>query len=56
MNAPPTQQKRIAAFRESIADVHEGHFPERCLLVEMEAPFLDEVVRSIDSAPSNHQI
>src|SRR6266480_1283667 len=41
------QQERIAAFREYIADVQEGRFPERSHLVEMEAPLLDEVVREI---------
>ena len=41
------QAERIAAFREYIADVIEGRFPERCHLVEMDAQFLDEVVRSI---------
>ena len=46
-------KQRIAAFRETIADVHEGRFPERCHLVEMEAPFLDEVVCAIGGAPSN---
>lgn len=45
------QQERIAAFREYIADVHAGRFPEQCHLVEMEASFLDEVVRSIGGAP-----
>src|SRR5476651_1605248 len=40
------QQERIAAFREYIADVNEGRFPGRSHLVEMEAPLLDEVVRS----------
>ena len=44
------QQERLAAFREYIADVQEGRFPERGHLVEMEAPFLDEVVRSIGGA------
>ena len=44
------QQERIAAFREYIADVQEGRFPERSHLVEMESPFLDEVVRSIGGA------
>jgi 3-methyl-2-oxobutanoate hydroxymethyltransferase len=43
------QQERIGAFREYIADVKEGRFPERSNLVEMEAPLLDEVVRSITS-------
>ena len=41
------QQERLAAFREYIADVREGRFPERCHLVEMEAPLLDEVVRAL---------
>jgi 3-methyl-2-oxobutanoate hydroxymethyltransferase len=41
------QQERRAAFREYIADVNEGRFPERGHLVEMEAPLLDEVVRTI---------
>ena len=41
------QQERLAAFREYIADVHAGRFPERSHLVEMEAPLLDEVVRSL---------
>ena len=50
------QQERLAAFREYIADVQEGRFPERSHLVEMEAPFLDEVVRSIGSASSNNQV
>ena len=41
------QQERIAAFKEYIADVKEGRFPERSHLVEMDAQLLDEVVRSI---------
>ena len=41
------QQERLAAFREYIADVHAGRFPERSHLVEMEVPLLDEVVRSL---------
>jgi len=41
------QQERIAAFREYIADVHESRFPERGHLVEMEAPLLGEVMRSV---------
>ena len=41
------QQERLAAFREYIADVHAGRFPERSHLVEMEALLLDEVVRSL---------
>ena len=49
------QQERLAAFREYIADVHEGPFPERGHLVEMEAPLLDEVVRSLGGAPSANE-
>ena len=41
------QAERLAAFREYIADVHEDRFPERGHVVEMDAPLLDEVVRSI---------
>jgi 3-methyl-2-oxobutanoate hydroxymethyltransferase len=41
------QTERIAAFREYIADVNEGRFPERGHLVEMDARLLDEVMRSI---------
>ena len=48
------QQERIAAFREYIADVQEGRFPERSHLVEMEAPFLDEVVRAISGTSSSN--
>jgi 3-methyl-2-oxobutanoate hydroxymethyltransferase len=47
------QQERLAAFREYIADVNEGRFPERGHLVEMEAPFLDEVVRTIGGVGSH---
>lgn len=49
------QQERIAAFREYIADVNEGRFPGRGNLVEMEAPLLDEVLRSIGDGSSSHQ-
>src|SRR3989440_17237 len=41
------QEERIAAFREYIADVNEGSFPERVHLVEMDAQLLDEVGRSV---------
>jgi 3-methyl-2-oxobutanoate hydroxymethyltransferase len=41
------QEERIAAFREYIADVNEGRFPERCHLVEMDERLLDEVMGSI---------
>src|SRR5215218_6976810 len=35
------QQERIGAFREYIADVREGRFPERSHLVEMEPTLLE---------------
>jgi 3-methyl-2-oxobutanoate hydroxymethyltransferase len=38
------QQERLAAFREYIADVKEGRFPEHGHLVEMGTSLLDEVV------------
>lgn len=41
------QEERIAAFREYVADVKEGRFPERRHLVEMDTRLLDEVARSI---------
>ena len=41
------QEERIAAFREYIADVNEGRFPERGHLVEMDAQKLDDLARSI---------
>ncbi len=41
------QAERVAAFREYIADVNEARFPERSHLVEMDAQFLDEVMRTI---------
>ena len=44
------QAERVAAFREYIADVDAGRFPERCHLVEMDAQLLEEVVRSTPSA------
>ncbi len=46
------QQERAAAFREYVADVGEGRFPERAHLVEMEAPVFDEVVRALGGAPT----
>ncbi|HEY3899426.1 MAG TPA: 3-methyl-2-oxobutanoate hydroxymethyltransferase [Chthoniobacter sp.] len=42
------QQERIAAFGEYIADVQAGRFPERGHLVEMDAPLLEKVVRTLD--------
>lgn len=44
------QQERLAAFREYIADVQEGRFPERGHLVEMEEPLLNDVIQSISGA------
>ncbi len=41
------QQERLAAFREYVADVNEGRFPERNHLVEMDPFFLEEVVREV---------
>lgn len=42
------QQERIAAFREYIADVQGGRFPERCHLVEMEEETLQAVMKSLE--------
>lgn len=41
------QRERVAAFSEYIAEVKTGRFPERCHLVEMEAPLLEQVVKSL---------
>ena len=41
-----------ATCRETIADAHEGRFPERCQLMEMEMPYFDEVLPQIAGAPS----
>ena len=45
------QGERLAAFREYIADVQTGRFPERGHLVEMEAARLAEVVSSLGTEP-----
>jgi 3-methyl-2-oxobutanoate hydroxymethyltransferase len=42
------QRERVGAFREYIADVKEGRFPERSHLVAMEASLLEEVVRAVN--------
>jgi 3-methyl-2-oxobutanoate hydroxymethyltransferase len=47
------QAERLAAFREYIADVNEGRFPERGHLVEMETPLLDKVVRTLESTATS---
>jgi len=39
------QQERISAFREYIADVQNGQFPELSHLVEMDEALLDKVVK-----------
>ncbi len=46
------QQERISAFQEYVADVQNGNFPQACHQVEMAAPLLEEVIRSLgpDSA------
>ncbi len=36
------------------ADFRKGRFPERSHLMETEAPLLDEVVRSLGSAPAGN--
>ena len=41
------QQERLGAFREYVADVNEGRFPERSHLVEMDASLLEKVVREL---------
>jgi 3-methyl-2-oxobutanoate hydroxymethyltransferase len=50
------QQERINAFREYIADVKDGRFPERSHLVEMDSPLLDEVVRKIRGPAANETV
>jgi 3-methyl-2-oxobutanoate hydroxymethyltransferase len=42
------QRERIAAFSEYIADVKEGHFPERCHLVELDEELLRAVIDSVE--------
>ncbi len=44
------QAERLAAFREYIADVKEGRFPERSHLVEMDGTLLEEVTRTLGGA------
>lgn len=41
------QQERLAAFQEYIADVHEGRFPARGNLVEMDSALLEEVIAGV---------
>lgn len=45
------QEERIAAFREYIADVREGAFPERSHLVEMDENLLAQVVSELGEHP-----
>lgn len=42
------QHERIAAFKEYAADVHEGRFPERSHLIEMDQAVLDEVRSAVE--------
>ncbi len=44
------QDERIAAFKEYVADVNEGRFPEEGNLLEMKPELLEEFVSSIPSA------
>ncbi len=44
------QEERVAAFREYIADVNGGRFPDRGHLVEMDSSQLDEVIRDLGGA------
>lgn len=44
------QDERLAAFREYIADVREGRFPERANLVEMDADLLAETIAGLGPA------
>jgi len=47
------QQERIAAFREYIADVQDGRFPDRAHWVEMEAGLLEQAMRELGDSPAN---
>jgi 3-methyl-2-oxobutanoate hydroxymethyltransferase len=47
------QRERVAAFREYIADVNEGRFPEADHLIEMKEELLEEAVRSIGRTRSS---
>ena len=44
------QEERVAAFREYIADVNEGRFPDRSNLIEMDNALLEEVTRKLSAA------
>lgn len=44
------QEERVAAFREYIADVNDGRFPDRGHLVEMDSSQLEEVIRELGGA------
>lgn len=41
------QAERLAAFKEYIADVQEGRFPERCHLSEMKPDLLEQAIAEI---------
>jgi 3-methyl-2-oxobutanoate hydroxymethyltransferase len=42
------QQERIAAFKEYVADVNEGRFPERSHLIGMDEAVLEEIRRAVE--------
>lgn len=44
------QDERLAAFKEYVADVNEGRFPERCHLSEMKPELLDQAIGEIEEA------
>lgn len=44
------QDERLAAFKEYVADVNEGRFPERCHLSEMKSELLDQAIGEIEEA------
>jgi 3-methyl-2-oxobutanoate hydroxymethyltransferase len=46
------QRERVAAFQEYAADVHEGRFPEKRHLIEMEPPAFEKAVERIEKGNS----
>ena len=46
------QDERLAAFREYVADVQTGQFPEPCHLVAMDPQLLEEVKRTLGVGPA----
>jgi 3-methyl-2-oxobutanoate hydroxymethyltransferase len=47
------QGERVAAFREYIADVQGGHFPDHRHLVDLAPSVLDEVLRRLGNRPAD---